>query len=436
MPNRLCSFVLNPYPMRKVHLYLILLLVVSLPNLGLGSCRAAQSPSTELQVTPTPTESIATPVAAVMPARRKDLLQQSWNAYRKRFIQADGRVIDREANNRSTSEGQAYAMLRAVIIGDRSTFDKSLNWAENNLQRQDASGKRTDHLWSWQWGLDDQKKWTILDPNFASDADIDATTALILAAKRWNQPQYLSLARTKLQDLWNFSTVASSTVTASQRRYLLPGPAASFQSGNIVKINPSYLAPYAFRLFAQIDPTRDWLSLVDSSYQLLQQASALSAVKLPNDWVQLDLDTGATTLMLTDQPGTSEYGFDAYRVWWRVALDASWFREPRATQYLQEHLGHLRQLWRSQKKIPARIDLQGNPTVTYEATSQYGMLYTAMQLVDPAIAQEIEQQKILPQYRNGLWENDIAYYTQNLVWLGLVPANWLATTLQPTKQVN
>jgi endoglucanase len=107
-------------------------------------------------------------------------------------------------------------------------------------------------------------------------------------------------------------------------------------------------------------------------------------------------------------------------VWWRVALDASWYGEPRAKRYLQQHLAPLQQLWRSQQTIPAQIDLQGKPVVTYEATSQYGALYPALRLIDPKTAEEIYQKKIAPQYRNGIWDNNSAYYTQNLVWFGLI----------------
>src|SRR5262245_61394608 len=97
------------------------------------------------------------------------VLKDSWKAYVQRFIQEDGRVIDHSAGGVSTSEGQAYAMLRAVWIGDRNTFDRTFNWALNNLN----SRIRTDHLWAWKWGKDSNGKWGVLDKAFASDADQD-----------------------------------------------------------------------------------------------------------------------------------------------------------------------------------------------------------------------------------------------------------------------
>ena len=377
-----------------------------------------QQPS-ETPPSPAPTDTAyVDALTGVTPA----LLQQSWQVYRQRFIQADGRVIDREANDRSISEGQAYALLRAVMIDDRDTFDRVLQWSETNLQRRNPDGSRADSLWAWKWGKQPNGNWGTIDNNFASDGDIDAVNALIWAAQRWNHSPYLDLARQKLQDLWNLSTLQ-----ANGSRYLLPGPRAAFQSQpNQAYLNPSYFAPYAFRLFAQIDPSRDWLSLVDSSYQVLESSAQLSAVGLPSDWVVLDTQTGKVTAS-TAEKLPSRYGFDAYRVWWRISLDAAQFEEPRAIRYLQRQLQPLRQQWQTRQNIPAKIDLQGNPLVDYESTSQYAMLYPAFQVTDPAIASAIYEQKLLPTYRDGFWDNDSAYYVQNLTWLGLFPTNTLPT---------
>ncbi|MEB3295289.1 MAG: glycosyl hydrolase family 8, partial [Synechococcales bacterium] len=352
-----------------------------------------------------------------------NLLQESWDAYRKRFIQGDGRVIDWEDRDKSTSEGQAYAMLRAVFANDRDSFDRTLNWAESNLLRKDASGQVRDSLWAWKWGKDPKGQWIQLDPNFASDADIDACYALILAAQRWNHSAYLDLAKTKLKDLWQGSTIA-----VRGQRLLLPGPEVAFRKGNLIKLNPSYFAPYAFRLFAQVDSERDWLALVDSSYNVLQQSAALSKVGLPSDWIGFDRQTG--TYQPLTEPVVSLYSFDATRVWWRVALDAELYQEPRAEQYLRQSLRHLQALWRSQRQIPARIDLQGQATVNYDATSQYAMLYPALKLIDPELGREIYQQKLLSRYRGGFWDNENAYYTQNLAWFGLLPTQVVAQALQ------
>lgn len=395
--------------------------------IGLSACvssYSAANPKTPDEHTPVanvPTEGSSqnpTGLLADLPEStpNRELLAQSWDSYRQRFIQSDGRVIDYEASDRSTSEGQAYALLRAVLINDPATFALTLNWSENNLQRQ-AGGKPTDSLWAWKWGRKEDGNWGVIDSNFASDGDIDAITALILASRRWHQPKYLELAKLKLQDLWNLSTISKT----QGKRYLLPGPVAAFvPNASTVYLNPSYFAPYAFRIFAQVDPQHDWLSLVDSSYQVLEDSAKLSSVGLPSDWVALNTKTGQYQTLPASSTLKSLYSFDSYRVWWRLSLDAAWFNSPQAQRYLVTSTQHLQKLW-SKQSIPARIDLQGKPLVDYEATSQYAMLYAAMQLVEPAIAQELLVKKILPQYKQGIWGDQSAYYTQNLAWLGLLP---------------
>ena len=345
----------------------------------------------------------------------RQLLIESWDSYRRRFIQRDGRVIDYEASDRSTSEGQAYAMLRAVLIDDPATFALTLNWGESNLQRFEK-GKPVDSLWAWKWGRRSDGGWGSIDNNFASDGDIDAITALIFASRRWNRPEYLKLAKTKLQDLWKYSTV----VGFENKRYLLPGPQAAFVKNSSIYLNPSYFAPYAFRLFAQVDPERDWMSLVDTSYEVLNDSRQLSTVNLPSDWVALDIETGKYQPLPADSQLSSVYSFDAFRVWWRIALDASWFNSSRARSYLETSIQHPLKLWREQSSIPARINLEGKALVNYEATSQYAMLYAASKLIEPALAQELLDKKLLPQYQQEVWDDNEAYYTQNLAWLGLL----------------
>ena len=305
-------------------------------------------------------------------------------------------------------------MLRSVLMDDRDTFDRVLTWGENNLQRKKADGSHSDRLWLWKWGKNDMGIWGAIDTNFASDADLDATTALILASRRWNRPEYLELARSKLQDLWALATLESRS-----QRYFLPGAKDLFQPQiDRVYLNPSYLAPYAFRLFAQADPNHDWMALVDSSYRVLNQSAKLSEIGLPSDWVLLDIASGDLRSS-QEEKLKSIYGYDAYRVWWRVSLDAAWFNEPRAQKYLRQALQPLQEKWRSQKSIPAQLDLKGGAIVSYESTAQYAMLYAAFSQIDRTTAEQIRQKKLLPTYQKGFWDGDSAYYSQNLAWFGL-----------------
>lgn len=359
-------------------------------------------------------------------AETQALLAESWQVYRQQFIQADGRVIDFEAGDRTVSEGQAYAMLRAVLVDDPTTFANTLNWAENNLRRKQGD-QVIDQLWGWKWGQQAGEQWGLIDANFASDADIDAAFALILAARQWQRPEYLDLARAKLKDIWDYSTIA-----INDQRYLLPGPAIAFQSETHVYLNPSYLAPYAFRLFAEVDRDRNWLSLVDSSYQILENSADLSILNLPSDWVALNRASGDFEPIPATSTSTlkNQYGFDAYRVWWRIAWDQALFDAAPAEAYLNDHLKSIKTWWQANQSIPAEFDLQGQPQADYDAIAQYAMLYAGLQDVDPAIAIDIYQRQIAPQYKAGIWGDRSAYYSQNLVWIGLFPTNQIQSLLQ------
>ncbi|PSR16030.1 glycosyl hydrolase, partial [filamentous cyanobacterium CCP3] len=288
---------------------------------------------------------------------QNDLLIESWQAYRSRFIQDDGRVIDREDSDRTVSEGQAYAMLRAVAINDPATFDRTYSWAKNNLARLDETGEPTDLLWAWKWGQRPDGSWGTLDANFATDADIDAATALILAARRWSCPQYLEEARALLADIWEHGTVEFPNGT----RQLIPGPAAAFRlEPDQVILNPSYFAPASFRLFAEVDPDRDWNSLIDSGYTMLDDLSEFSTTGLPPDWIAYNPITNTYRQLPLDYPLQSRYSFDAFRVWWRIAQDAAWFNAPRAQAYLETRIPELIRRWQYNRRPPARLTLDGS----------------------------------------------------------------------------
>ena len=363
----------------------------------------------------------------------RPFFETTWQRYRDRFIQADGRVIDWENDDqRTTSEGQAYAMLRALLVDDPDTFDQVLKWGEENLARYDADGELIDHLWAWKWGPDaapgEAETWGILDPNFATDADIDAATALIMAARRWKKPAYLDLAKIKLKDIWELSTADIALKDDLSGRYLLPGPLDAFHpSPEVWYLNPSYIAPYAFRLFAQVDKQRDWLELVHTGYRMLEESAKISALGLPSDWVLLHSEAPHYRELPDTALIKSVYGFDAYRVWWRIALDLSWFRSAPAGHYLSDHLSALLDLWQQSQQLPAQIDLAGEAMVDYGATSQYAMVYQAARHLNTEVAESIRTNKLALADPNDFWDGDSAYYTQNLAWLGLYPPEWIPT---------
>jgi endo-1,4-beta-D-glucanase Y len=325
------------------------------------------------------------------------ILEESWKAYVEQFIQDDGRVIDHSAASISTSEGQAYAMLRAVWTGDRNTFDKTFAWARNNLN----SGIRDDNLWAWKWGKDSQGNWRVSDKAFASDADQDAALALILASRVWGDRKYAEHARRMLKDLWMLGTVE-----VAGRRYLLAGNSLCKES--ICRINPSYYAPYAYRVFAGFDSEHDWAGLVDTSYYLLNAVSGFADTGLPPDWVELNTDTGDIT---RGSERDSSFSYDALRVYWRVEMDRQLFREQRAEKYLRESLDWVSSEWEKHRRLPAVISPAGKALVDYESLEMLSALMCAMR-------NEAMHKKLEAVYSRGIWADKTNYYLQNWAWFG------------------
>src|SRR5580700_2559658 len=112
-----------------------------------------------------------------------------WNSYTERFMDKQVRVIDHDAGDRTTSEGQAYGMFFALVANDRSRFDGLLHWTESNL----AGGDLSAQLPAWLWGQGADKSWGVRDRNPAADADLWIAYTLLAAGKAWNEPRYTAL---------------------------------------------------------------------------------------------------------------------------------------------------------------------------------------------------------------------------------------------------
>lgn len=331
------------------------------------------------------------------------LLQDTWQAYVRGFVQGDGRVIDPKAGSISTSEGQSYAMLRAAWIDDRSTFDKAWRWSRDNL----VTGVRSDHLMAWKWGPRPNGSWGVVDSAFASDGDEDTALALLMAWKRWNEPAYFNDAQLILADLWTHATI-----TAGGRRHLLAGDRLC--EGDDCRVNPSYAAPYAYRIFAKHDPSRAWSELVESSYALLDANAEQTATRLPSDWVVLNRRTG------TFRPGSDAdrvYSYDALRVPWRIALDAALFGAPRADQYLRRSFQWMADEWRRNNRLPAVIGPDGGARADYEAPEMLAAAMPALRRFQPEIAAAMAQ-RLRASVKDGRWYEADSYYIQNWAWLG------------------
>jgi len=200
-----------------------------------------------------------------------------WKTFVSEMVSPDGRVIDwGTPDQRSTSEGQAYALLMALIASDRSAFDRILQWTENNL----AHGDLRSRLPAWHWGRAQDGDWRVIDPNPASDADLWMAYTLIEASRFWKEPRYLELGRS----LARLVLEKETQVMPRFGRILLPAPKGFVEPNGSVRVNPSYMPPQILRRLADLFPEDGWEELLDSSMRILLARPN----GLQSDWLIID----------------------------------------------------------------------------------------------------------------------------------------------------
>jgi len=344
------------------------------------------------------------------------LLAGTWNDYKTEYWEKDtGRTLDKQQDDITTSEGQSYTMMRAVWMSDKPTFDKAWAWTQEQLQREDK-------LFSWRWGKLGDGTYGVLTnvngQNAASDADSDIALALLMAASRWQDEKYLVQAKEVIVSMWD-----NEIVTAGGKQYLASNNLEK-QSSSPIVMNPSYLAPYAYREFAKVDKEHNWNAIVDSSYDLLDRSADANLDKsktagLIPDWVLMDRKTGELSAP-TVTSLTTNYGYDAMRAPWRIALDYKWNNEPRAKATL-EKMSFLADEWKRTGTLKSIYAHDGSVVSNDEVAESYGTALSYFDVVEPELAKEVYDQKIKTLYdqNTNSWDQPITYYAANWVWFGI-----------------
>ncbi len=344
--------------------------------------------------------------AGVFQLRPKEelALSTSWEFYKKSFIKPDGQVID-PSGEKTTSEGQSYALLRAVWMNDRDSFDTSWNWTKNHLQ------VRGDSLFSWIYAKDKNSEFKVLDKNSASDADEDTALALIFAYKRWSEPRYLFDSIKILEDIWN-----KEVVNINNRYYL--GFSADPKRNDGVIVNPSYLSPASYKIFAAVDSTHPWLKLSSDSYYLLNKIGENNSTYLPPNFLYISKDNNIMLAKEWFGDKSDIYGYDAFRTLFRVTLDAKWFKTPESNQYLQNISPFLTERWNSQKRFAAEYSVNGKTEANFSSISTETGPLAVMYVNNIKFADELYQELIEKKYNKveGYWGEKSNYYDQNWAW--------------------
>lgn len=214
-------------------------------------------------------------------------------AFLAAYVEPDGRVVRRDQGGDTVSEGQAYAMLVAVASGDDATFRRVWAWTREHLARPDGT-------LSWRWA-----DGAVVDPSSASDADLDAARALVLAGQRLGDLDLLADGLRLGQAVLDVETVETAA-----GRVLTAG---SWTTTDPWAYNPSYSSPAAYTVLGRASGDSRWADLAAGGRTV--DSALLGAVALPPDWAQVRADG-----QVDPMPGAAghggqgvRYGYDATR---------------------------------------------------------------------------------------------------------------------------
>ena len=191
-----------------------------------------------------------------------------------RYVTDDGRVSRIDQGGDTVGEGQAYGMLIAAAAGDEERFDAMWAWTKDNILRPDG-------LISFLW-----RDGEVVDPQAASDADVDAARALLAGSCRFDRPG-LRKEALELADAF----MANETASFQGADVLVAGPWARKDP---IVVNPSYFSPATFAALGTASGDGRWGSMSATSRtvtDLLMQPST----PLPPDWARVEGDNVVPT---------------------------------------------------------------------------------------------------------------------------------------------
>jgi endoglucanase len=242
---------------------------------------------------------------ACRPARAGET-RADWEAFKARFLKADGRVVDTGNAGVSHTEGQGWGLLFAEHFDDPAVFARIWEWTGANLKRP------ADALHSWRY--DPSLPSPVADLNNATDGDLFIGMALSRAAWRWRNPAYADASAAIGRDILRLLVR-----TVGDRTVLLPG-CEGFEGAAEVVLNPSYYVFPALTELSARAPSPVWSALAGDGQTLLSQAR-FGRWQLVPDWLQLDRASGATA---PAPKWPARFSFDAIR----VPLYLAWGRLP------------------------------------------------------------------------------------------------------------
>jgi endo-1,4-beta-D-glucanase Y len=212
-------------------------------------------------------------------------------------------------------------MMISVMIDDQTSFDAFWQYADR--------WSNENGLMCWYVARDGSRA---LGTGGASDADEDIAWALSLAARRWGgsgslSESYESLAVRQIHRIWEFEVDHEKWPDM-----FLPGD--EWRGQNV--FNPSYFAPYQYRLFGQLTENEaGWARVIDRGYEILDRCLNEESGNRQNGlvpaWCNFE-GRPVEAFVGAEQ----NYQTDSARLPFRMALDWAVSKDERAKAYLDK----------------------------------------------------------------------------------------------------
>lgn len=257
----------------------------------------------------------------LMPANRSAQdAQKAYNTWKANFLTpcSNGSYRVKFDNPAQTvSEGIAYGMLLSAYAGEQTIFDGLWKYYQDHANSNGFMNWRIE-------GCGNASGF-----NGATDGDLDATMALVIAHYQWGSQgsvNYENVAKTYIAKIKQHEIEAGTFV-------LKPGDAF----GGSAITNPSYFSPGYYRAFGQF--TNDatfWNQVADKSYDIINKnLSVNNAVGgLVSDWTNANGSHSSQAGGYFN--GGRRYHYDAARTPWRIATDYIWFGTAEAAAYCKK----------------------------------------------------------------------------------------------------
>jgi endo-1,4-beta-D-glucanase Y len=327
-----------------------------------------------------------------------------WNSYASVFLEDSGRIVDHDTADRTTSEGQAYALFFSLVGNDRPKFDRILLWTQTHLARGDIAA----NLPAWLWG-NQQGTWKVIDNNSAADADLWIAYTLLEAGRLWGDPKLTTLGRA----LANSVMQLEASDISGLGPMLLPGPAGFRTSDGWVQLNASYLPVQLLLGIAGHTGSKRWRQIADLVPLVVEGSSAKGFIL---DWIAYRSFEGFSTQPSPVSPLLASY--DAIRVYlWAGTLAPSTAGRERILAAAWGMSAYLDQ----NALPPARISESGQVT---DARGNVGFsaavipMLVALKRTGPLQLQTLRLQSE-KSAKTGLYGTPPHYYDQNLALFSL-----------------